>query len=105
MNKVLSTLGLARRAKKIVFGTDAIIDELSNKKLDIIFVASDASEKTIDKIERKGYFYNVPVNKSFTSDELNNSMGTYNIKVFGLVDYGFYKSIKNLLLEEVEREK
>ena len=42
MNKVLSTLGLARRAKKIVFGTDAIIDELSNKKLDIIFVASDA---------------------------------------------------------------
>lgn len=102
-NKVKSLLGLARVAKKIICGTDAVCENLSLNKIYYLFVASDASTSTIERILKKGYFYNIPVNKSFTSDELNACMGLKNMKAFGIADKGFAKSISELL-EKVERE-
>lgn len=102
-SKVKSLLGIARIAKKIICGTDAVCDSLRLKKVYYLFVASDASFATIEKIEKKGYYYNIPINKSFTSEELNTCMGLKNMKVFAITDLGLSNSIK-IELERVESE-
>lgn len=93
MTKVFNLLGLATRAGKIVFGTDAVLKNLGKKQTYIIFVASDASDATIDKVEKKGYFYNIPVIKKYSTIELAKSTGRANPKVIGLNDQGFSKAI------------
>lgn len=104
MNNILSTLGLVKKAGKLASGTDMVLEKLASSKVYLIFVASDASPSTIDKVERKGFFYKVPVVKSFTSNELNDAIGCENVKVIGILDSGFAKSLKKNLLVEEERE-
>ena len=92
MNKIKSLLGLAKRAGKVIVGTDAVISKLQADKLYLIFVAKDSSAATIDKIEKKAFYYNVPIIKSFTSDELSFAIGSNNNKVLGIADLGFSKA-------------
>lgn len=99
MNKIHSYLGLARRAGKTVLGTDAVLKNLNKKQTYIIFVANDASIATIDKVEKKGFFYQIPVIKKYSTDELSKALGTTNQKVVGINDQGFTKAI----LSELER--
>ena len=93
MNKILSLLGLAKRAGKVIVGTDAVISKLQGNDLHLILVAKDASIATIDKIEKKAFYYNVKIIKSFTSDELSDAIGSNNNKVLGIADLGFSKAI------------
>ncbi len=102
MNKILSLLGLAKRAGKVIVGTDAVISKLQENKLNLIFVAKDASLATIDKIEKKAFYYDVKIIKSFTSDELSNCIGSNNNKVLGLSDKGFADTIIKHHTVEVE---
>lgn len=99
MNKVLNLLGIARRAGKLVMGTDSITKVLPSKKIKLIFVASDASLATVDKIDKKAYFYQVPVVNRYSTEELSKALGVGSIKIIGIVDDGFAKSMK----EEIER--
>ena len=48
MNNILGTLGLCRRAGKLVFGFDAVADEVKNPKSKVygVVLASDISEKS-----------------------------------------------------------
>lgn len=93
MNKILSYLGLARRSSSLITGTDAVIESLS--KIKIVFVARDASSATIDKFEKKCYFYHVPLILDYTSVELSQSTGL-NVKVLGITNEGIAGKIKEL---------
>ena len=57
MNKILSLLGLAKKAGKVIVGTDAVISKLQGNDLHLIFVANDASIATIDKVEKKAFLF------------------------------------------------
>ena len=94
MEKVLNYLGIARRAGFIVMGTDAVLDNLRFGKIKMIFVASDSSQATIEKVEKKGIYYHIPVIKKYSTDELSQALGTQNSKVIGLKDPGIKKAIK-----------
>ena len=102
MNKILSLLGLAKRAGKVIVGTDAVISKLQANNLNLIFIAIDASMATIDKIEKKAFYYNVKIIKSFTSDELSDAIGSNNNKVLGIADSGFASAILKHHTVEVE---
>ncbi len=97
MIKIFNLLGLARRAGKLVFGTDAVLKNLGKKQTHMIFVASDSSPATIDKVEKKAFFYHIPVIKKYSTDELAKALGQENPKVIGLNDSGFTKAIKTEL--------
>lgn len=99
MNKVLNLLGIARRAGKLVMGTDSIIKVLPSKKIKLIFIAKGASLATTDKIDKKAFFYQVQVVNIFTTEELSKALGVGSIKIIGVVDDGFAKSMK----KEIER--
>ena len=95
-NKVLNLLGLALRANKLVSGEDIVIDAMRKKKAKLVFLASDASPKTIDKFETKCFYYKVELNMMFNTEELSKSIGKSR-KILAIIDDGFYKSIKRSL--------
>ena len=43
----MGLIGLAARARKIVFGTDACVEQINKKNIKLTIVAEDASERTI----------------------------------------------------------
>lgn len=99
MDKVLNFLGLAKRAGKLVQGSDAVLKNLRSKKTHLMFVASDASEATINKVLKKGSFYNIEVITIFNTEELSKAIGENNIKVIAINDSGF----KNAIIQELKR--
>ena len=50
--KILGLIGLATRARKICFGADSVEQEVYKKKVHIIIVAEDASNRTKEKFEK-----------------------------------------------------
>lgn len=98
--KALNLIGLATRARKIVFGTDTVLNNV--KSLKMLFVANDASDNTKQKIKNKCLYYNSYYVDKFNSDELSRATGKENLYVLGIKDEGFVQNLNNLLKEDVE---
>ena len=45
-NKICGLLGLARRAGKLTFGTEACLQEIDKNRVNLIIIATDAAERT-----------------------------------------------------------
>jgi len=101
MKRILNLLGLAKKAGKLVTGEDSVILSLQKKETKLVFVAKDASIQTIDKFEKKCFFYKVECISIFTCDELSNAIGS-DRKVIGVTDSGFANAI-NLKLRGEEK--
>ena len=102
MDRVLSLLGMATRARKIYLG------EMVKEHLDksyFLFIASDASDKTKERYLKKTYFYHIPYTSKYSSLDLSNAVGKYNVKVVSINDKGFGKSLEAKLKEEKESGK
>ena len=90
MDKTLSTLGLAYRAKKLVLGEE-VLNQISDVKL--IIIANDISEKSRERFLKKCNFYNIEYIDRFTSSEISNALGKNNVKVVGIIDEGFKETL------------
>lgn len=99
MNKVLNLLGIAKRAGKLVLGTDSVLNVLPSKKVKLLFLASDVSEATHDKFDKKAFFYQIRVVDKYTTSELSAALGVTQIKLIGVIDQGFAEA----LIKEIER--
>lgn len=95
--KVLNLLGLATKAHKTVRGEDNVIKAMQQGKVKMVFIASDASERTKDQFSKKCFFYSVDVNFDFTCGELSSAIGRGLCKIIAINDQGFYKTLKNIL--------
>jgi ribosomal protein L7Ae-like RNA K-turn-binding protein len=74
--KVLGVIGLARRARRLVAGTQIVCDSLKEQKALFVAVASDASENTKKRLFDRCAFYEkqiiiLPV----SSEELGAAIG------------------------------
>ncbi len=58
-DRVLSYIGIARKAGKLIFGTDAVCDALRRGGKNPVFAASDISPATEKKLTDKCTFYGV----------------------------------------------
>ena len=92
MDNRLNTIGLAYRAKKIVFGEE-VLNQISRVKL--VIIASDISEKSRERFLKKCSYYNIDYIDCFNGEEISNALGKNNIKVIGITDEGFKKSLLN----------
>ena len=92
MDKVLNLLGLAYAARKMVLGEE-VLNGMNKVKL--VLVASDISEKSRERVDKKCYYYNVDSIDCFTSDELSSAIGKATVKLIGITDKGFAQSIKS----------
>jgi len=94
--KVKNLLGLAFVAKKIVL-SDTALNAICDNKCSFVFIANDASEKSIKKYTDKCKYYKVAYSLEFNTEELSDAIGKYNRKLVALTDRGFSKKIRNEL--------
>ena len=50
--KILGLIGLSARARKICFGADSVEEHAKKKKVKLILVATDSSERTKEKFKK-----------------------------------------------------
>ena len=86
MADMLNTLGLANRAKKVVLGEE-VLNRIDKVKL--MFIASDISEKSRERYEKKCHYYRIDHIDEFSGEQLSAALGKNNVKVIGVLDKGF----------------
>ncbi len=95
MKNSLGTIGLCRRAGKLIFGFDAVKDEISKPKSAVsgVVIADDLSEKTIKEVRFVCDKYGVEICKpNVTMDEIKGVIGKYT-GILGILDEGLFRSI------------
>lgn len=111
--KILSLLGFASRARKIVAGTDHITDAIRScagirkgngavhKNSPVVLIACDASENTRKRIANCCAYYNAEyADTGFTMELLSKRIGKGSeVSAVAVTDKGFAKSIRALLSE------
>lgn len=94
--KVLSLLGLAKRAGKLVSGEDLVVRSIQNGTAKLVFIAYDASENLSKKIEDKTNYYKIRKTDIFSTMELSQAVGGPR-KVIAVLDNGFAKKMGELM--------
>lgn len=94
--KALNLLGIAMRAGKIISGEELTLNSIRKQTTKIVFVANDASENTIKKIQDKSSYYKIPCVTDFSQLELSQAIGR-NRMIVGVCDVGFGKKLQELL--------
>lgn len=75
MNKVLSLLGLANRARAVVSGEFSTEGAVKSGKAKLCIVAVDASDNTKKLFKDKCSYYGVPLIETGTKEELGKALG------------------------------
>lgn len=86
MDDVLQTLGFVRKAGKIILGEE-VLKQAS--KIKLMFIASDISEKSRERLEKKCFYYQIKHVDSYTGKQLSDAIGRNNVKVLGIADRNF----------------
>ena len=96
-NKICGLLGLATRAGKTVFGTEACIQAINKNKIKLLIVAKNAAERTkknfVDICNNK----RIPLIEELSIEELSQAVGKDNKAVIGLKDANFSNEIKKII--------
>ena len=105
-DKLLTTLGLCARARKLVMGTPMVCEAMRDKKTPVIAVleASDTSANTHKKLSDKCAFYNVPLYRvAADTERLGKAVGkTGAVAAVGVTDESLYKALAKHLPTETE---
>lgn len=96
---LLSTIGLAARAGKLIFGTGQICDALrSGKRIFLIIEASDTSENTHKRLSDRAAYYEIRKEQiDFDSETLGHAVGKSPLAAVGVTDEGFVIAISKKL--------
>ena len=101
MKKALGTIGLCRRAGKLIFGFDAVKDEVISPKSKIsgVIIADDLSDKTKKEVNFICNKHNIPVcAPGVTMNEIKGVIGKFT-GILGILDDGLFRSINNQTID------
>ena len=91
----LSLMGIARKANKLIFGTNDTLQEMKKSKIFLAVIASDISAKTEKEIRFAAG--NLPVIRApFTLQQFSDATGRI-AGVIGVADEGFARRFEELL--------
>lgn len=91
--KKLNMLGLAQRAGKVISGEELVEKAIMQKKAKVVFVASDSSDATKDKFDKKCFFYKIPTIFDYNSSQLSHAIGKTR-KIICITDINFANAFK-----------
>ena len=111
-DKVLSSLGLAKKAGKIMSGTNLVSTFIrGDNKPSLVLIATDASNNTKKLIESASRHHKVDcIQTTYTMDQFSDAIGaSFYISCIAVFDRGFHNMIikhlnesgTNLSLQEV----
>ena len=95
-NKILGLIGLSARARKVCFGADSVEIDLKKKKVHLIIVAEDASERTKNKFQKLSEEYNIPILVIGKIETLSKSIGKSNKAVIGIEELNLANEIQKI---------
>lgn len=98
--RLLSTAGLAARARRTVIGTDQICDALRAGQVKLVLEASDTSDNTHKRLTDKTSYYGVPLCRVKTDCAgLAGAFGKRNgsVAAVGITDSGIVRAMEKYL--------
>ena len=94
-DRLLSLLGLMRRASKLTLGTDAVIDSVNNGESRLVLLTCDASERTRENLIHICQNGGVEcVVLSYDTQTVGHAVGKW-AKVLSVNDSGFAKAARS----------
>lgn len=96
-NKLYGLLGLARRAGKVSFGTEACLQDLEKNRIKVLIIATDAAERTKMNFKQICNSKKVPVFEVLDITQISNAIGQENKAVVGIKDSNFSKEIIKII--------
>ncbi len=96
--KILGLIGLSARARKISYGADSVEIQLKKKKVKLIIVAEDASDRTKNKFIKLSNEYNVPIIILSEIDEISKTIGKSNKAIIGIEEENISKEIQKIIM-------
>jgi len=97
LDRALSLLGLAARARKIVSGEEQVVKGIQQGNVFYVIITEDASANSRKKITDKCSFYEVPFKEVFDRDSIGHAIGKISRITVGVTDQGFSKQLEKLL--------
>ena len=95
--KLCGLLGLATRAGKIIFGTEACKSEIEKRKVKLMIIAQDASERTKSNFKEICKKVDIPILEILSIEELSRAIGKDNKATIGIVDINFSKEMLKII--------
>ncbi len=103
-DRLLSFMGICRRAGKIVIGNDPVKESVETDKALLILIASDISQNTLKKIKPVIEESKVPCFQiGRTKDEISFSLGK-TCAILAVTDKGFADKFMELIKAEQKKE-
>ncbi len=93
-NKILGLIGLAMKAGKVSFGADSVEENIVKKKVKLVILSEDSSERSKNKFIEKCKKYNIPIIVDGNIEDLSQIIGKNNKSIIGIKDINFAKSIQ-----------
>ena len=93
-NNILGLIGLAMKAGKIAFGADSVEESILKRKVKLVIVSEESSERTKSKFIKLCQNYNIPKIIDGNIDDLSKTIGKSNKAVIGIKDINFANSIQ-----------
>ena len=93
-NNILGLIGLAMKAWKIAFGADSVEESILKRKVKLVIVSEESSERTKSKFIKLCQNYNIPIIIDGNIDDLSKTIGKSNKAVIGIKDINFANSIQ-----------
>lgn len=102
-NKVLSLLGLAKKAGKVASGEFSTESAVKSGKVYLVLVADEASENTKKKFRNMCEYYQVPFFCYGKKEELGGCIGAQFRASLAVTDPGFSEAIQKQLAQVDKR--
>ena len=97
-DRIVSALGLARKAGKCIIGTELCVESIRNKNAKIVAMANDLSDNSIKRLKDSTSFHNVQlIVLNCDMSTLASKLGkTGNVACAAITDDGFVKIIEKI---------
>ena len=95
--RLCGLLGLATRAGKIVFGTEACKSEIEKRRVKLMIIAQDASDRTKSNFQEICKKVDIPILEILSIEVLSNAIGKDNKATVGIVDINFSKEMLKII--------
>ena len=97
MDKLLSLLGIAQKAGKIVSGGFICEKAIKSREAKLVIIAEDAQKNTVSTISNKCTFYHIPFSFYGVKETLGHAIGKQERSCVAVTDQGLADSITKLL--------
>lgn len=101
-NRMLSMLGLARKAGKVASGAFAAENAVKKGRAFLVIVASDASDNTKKNFRDMCTYYTTPYVVGVAGEEMGRAIGQGMRAVLAVTEERFARTIENMINENTD---